>query len=391
MHQNAVFDGWSHPASRDVALCCLQKVVFAMRVLVLSSGAYGVNGGIGLYNRDIVEALAAMDSVREIVLLPQLIQRPVEDLPPKVRHNAKAARGKISFVGASLAELRHAFDMIVVGHINQMPLAASLNLKWRAPLVLMVYGIDVWTQPKPWSKFLAGQCDAIWSISQVTTERMNSWAALPPAKYGQLPNAIQLDRYGVQGNQAAIRERHGLSGRTLLMTLARLPGFDRYKGVDEILECLPALREEDPTIAYMVVGDGEDRPRLEAKAQSLGLAEHVTFVGYVDECDKADYYRAADLFVMPGRGEGFGFVFLEALACGVPCVGSGIDGSKEALRNGLLGEIPDPREPAQILAAIRKALKKPRGVPAGLDYFAWPSFAARVRDAVGHLEGIRAA
>jgi glycosyltransferase involved in cell wall biosynthesis len=284
-----------------------------------------------------------------------------------------------------MAELGQSFDLIIAGHINQMPLAAALNLKWRAPLALMVYGIDVWTQPHATSKLLAGRTDAIWSISQVTTERMNAWATLPAARYVQLPNAIHLDQYGETGNQDSIRARHDLVGRTVLMTLARLPGFDRYKGVDEILECLPELRKTDPSFAYMVVGDGEDRPRLEEKARGLGVADHVRFVGYVEEHEKADYYRAADLFVLPGRGEGFGFVFLEALACGVPCVGSGIDGSKEALRDGLLGEIPDPRDPAQILAAIRTALQRPRGIPAGLDYFAWPGFSGRVRDAVTQL------
>jgi glycosyltransferase involved in cell wall biosynthesis len=362
-----------------------KRVENLVRILLLAPGAYGVNGGIALYIRDIIDALVENDEVSEITVLPQEIQRDTGDIPGKVTHLPNAAGGKIRFVALALAQVARHYDLILCGHINLMPLAATLNLKWRAPMAVMVYGIDVWDQPNTQSKFLAGRADAIWSISEVTTQRMNAWAKLPQTRYVQLPNAIQLDRYGEQGNQAAIRKRHDLVGRTLLMTLARLPGFDRYKGVDEILECLPELRRDNPSIAYMVVGDGEDRVRLEEKARTLGVAEHVRFVGYVDEADKADYYRAADLFVLPGRGEGFGFVFLEALACGVPCVGSCIDGSKEALRDGLLGEIPDPRDLSQILAAIRIALKKPRGIPAALDYFAWPGFSSRVRDAVAQL------
>jgi phosphatidyl-myo-inositol dimannoside synthase len=349
-----------------------------MRILLLTPGAYGVNGGIALYNRDIVDALLEMDEVTAITVLPRDIQRETGPIPNKITHRPSAAGSKLSFVTASAAELLQKFDLVICGHINLMGLAASLNCKWRAPLVLMVYGIDVWKAPGGWTKKMVRHADAIWSISEITSERMNSWAGLPPARFVQLPNAIQLDRYGLHGNEAAIRERHDLVGRTVLMTLARLPEFERYKGVDEILECLPELRKADRAIAYLVVGDGEDRPRLETKAEILGVAEHVRFVGYIDEAEKADYYRAADLFVMPGRGEGFGFVFLEALACGVPCVGSGIDGSREALRDGMLGEIPDPRDHQQILAAIHRALQKPRTIPDGINYFAWPEFAKRV-------------
>jgi phosphatidyl-myo-inositol dimannoside synthase len=358
-----------------------------MRVLLLTPGAYGVNGGIALYNRDIVEALALIETVTEIVVLPQEMQRARRDVPNKVRQVESALGGRGRFILAAIRQLAQPFDLIVVGHINLMPLAVALNMKWRAKLALMVYGIDVWTKTKAGFDMLAKRADAIWSISEVTTNRMNSWAKLDCRRYVQLPNAIHLEHYAGNGNASAVRERHDLVGRKVLMTLARLPEFERYKGVDEVLECLPALRAEDPSIAYLVVGDGEDRPRLEEKARVLGVAEHVRFVGYIEEAQKPDYYRAADLFVMPGRGEGFGFVFLEALACGVPCVGSGIDGSKEALRDGMLGEIPDPRELDQVVIAIKRALLAPRGVPDGLSYFAWPKFCQRVRESVSQLLG----
>ena len=77
--------------------------------------------------------------------------------------------------------------------------------------------------------------------------------------------------------------------------------------------------------------------RLERKAASLGLKGNVVFAGRVSEAEKADHYRLADVFVMPGRQEGFGFVFLEAMACGIPVVASSVDGSREAVLNGELG------------------------------------------------------
>jgi phosphatidyl-myo-inositol dimannoside synthase len=95
---------------------------------------------------------------------------------------------------------------------------------------------------------------------------------------------------------------------------------------------MPALIKEIPTIAYLIAGDGTDRHRLEEKAKSLGVHGRVVFAGYIPESEKADHYRLADAYVMPGRGEGFGIVYLEALACGVPVVASQVDGGREAVR-----------------------------------------------------------
>jgi phosphatidylinositol alpha-1,6-mannosyltransferase len=162
------------------------------------------------------------------------------------------------------------------------------------------------------------------------------------------------------------------------MTLDRLAPEERDKGVDEIMELLPVLSMQIPHIAYLIVGDGKDRSRLEGKAQALGVRDRVVFTGFIPEAEKADHYRLADAFVMPGRGEGFGFVFLEALACGIPVVDSKLDGRREAWRGGALGILVDPGRPDQIAAGVLKALQQPRGViPAGLDYFSCENFEKR--------------
>ena len=165
--------------------------------------------------------------------------------------------------------------------------------------------------------------------------------------------------------------RYGLKGRKVIMTLARLPGFERYKGIDEVLEAIPRLLEYVPNLIYMVLGEGDDKPRLEAKA--LGIGDRGIFTGLISESDKADYLRLADVFALPGRKEGFGIVYLEDMACGIPVVGSKLDGSREALRDGLFGELVDPVD-----QGILNALVKPKGIPPGLSYFAWPAFVDRI-------------
>jgi glycosyltransferase involved in cell wall biosynthesis len=115
-------------------------------------------------------------------------------------------------------------------------------------------------------------------------------------------------------------------------------------------------------VTYLIAGKGPDRSRLESKAERLGVRDRVVFTGFVPEEEKADYYRLADRYVMPSRGEGFGLVLLEAMACGIPVVASTADGSREAVLNGRLGLTVDPNDPDAVARSIlvsRDALPAP--------------------------------
>lgn len=352
-----------------------------LRILLLTTDAYGGHGGIAYYNRCLTEALAEISEIEEIVLLARVMRFTPEGVPEKVRFVAKAAGGKLCFLRSMLPLASERFDLVICSHINLLPLAAPFAMLKRTPLVLQVHGIDVW-QPVPRAKHWIHKVDAVWSVSALTRDRMNAWAKLPESKYTVIPNTIHAEQYGLAPKRADLVKRHGLEERKVIVTLARLAGFDRYKGIDEILEVMPLLLTHVPDLVYMVLGDGDDQPRLEAKARSLGIANKVIFVGFIDESDKADYLRLADAFVLPGRREGFGIVYLEAMACGIPVVGSKLDGSREALRDGMLGELVDPADPRSLQPGILRALAKPKGIPAGLEYFAWPNFAQRVSDSV---------
>ena len=356
----------------------------------MATDAYGGHGGIAYYNRCLAEALAQMQEVTEIVVVPRVMRFAPSGVPKKIRFMAGAAGGKWRYVRTVARLAVEHFDLLICGHVNLLPLAVPLAKLKRVPLVLQVHGIEVWEKRSTKEAFWVRQVNAVWSVSGVTRDRMNSWAGLPISKYTVIPNTIHLERYGLAPRRADLLARYKLAGRKVIMTLARLAGYERYKGVDEILEVLPALLADDPSLIYVIVGDGDDQARLQAKAEALGIADNVIFAGFVEEAEKADHLRLADVFALPGRGEGFGVVYLEALACGVPVVGSQLDGSREALRGGELGELCDPKNPQSIRTCINRALAIPVHVPHGLSYFGWHNFqhrlAAAAHSAIGHKE-----
>jgi glycosyltransferase involved in cell wall biosynthesis len=260
-----------------------------------------------------------------------------------------------------------------------VPLAGVAARLLAAPCLLWIHGIEAW---QPSSRRLANRMlsrmTAVVAVSEYTRQRFLSWSGRPPETVLLLPNAIHAARFGPGSKNAGLAKRYALEGRTVLLTLGRLAADEPGKGFDQVLELLPRLARRIPDVVYVIAGDGDDRARLERKAHRLGVDNRVVFTGAVPEQEKADLYRLADVYVMPSRGEGFGFVFLEAMACGVPVVASRVDGSREAVRGGELGLLVDPSSPAEIEAAVLQALQLPRQVPKGLEYFAFERFRERL-------------
>jgi phosphatidyl-myo-inositol dimannoside synthase len=362
--------------------CIRLRRMVSIRALVLTTDAFGGMGGIAQYNRDLLTALTDVPGMTEVVAIPRIVPGPPQALPPKLQYVAEAGGGKVRFARAALRGARGRFDLIVCGHVNLLPIAGLLRLRHRAPLVLVVYGIDVWKPHASWLvRRLIRRVDGVWSISEITRDRMMAWSGVPAGRFTILPNAIDLARYRPGPRNAEFARRLGLTDRKVIMMLGRLSAAERYKGVDEVLEVLPMLVQQEPRLTFVVAGDGDDRDRLVRKARELNVAGNVLFTGFVSEDEKTALLRLADGFVMPGRGEGFGFVFLEAMACGTPVVASRVDGSREAVRNGLLGRLVDPDDRVELQASILEVLRAPRAVPEGLSYFDRPHFEARVTDA----------
>ncbi len=351
------------------------------RVLVLISDAFGSNGGIAKFNRDLLTAANASPTVSSVIAITRVQPKPARDLPLKLNYDTHGIgrdfyciSGKLNYIREVMQVLRDVrkIDLVICGLISMLPIAFLAARIKRAPLWCIIHGIDAW-QPhrSPLVNWMIRHTDGVIAVSKYTKQRFVAWSGVKANEVILLPNCYDPLRYGTGPKPKHLIDRYGLQGKTVLMTLGRLVGFDRYKGFDEVMESLPELARKIPNIVYLIVGNGDDKQRLQHKAERLGIADRVVFAGYIPEQEKADHYRLADAYVMPGRGEGFGIVYLEAMACGIPTVASKLDGSRDALRNGALGILVDPTDSENIQKAVLGVLKKKqRGkVPEGLDYF----------------------
>jgi glycosyltransferase involved in cell wall biosynthesis len=129
------------------------------------------------------------------------------------------------------------------------------------------------------------------------------------------------------------------------------------KAMHVLVDATPALLQADPATRVLIVGDGPLRADLEAQANRLGVAHAIRFAGYQEDVVSA--YAAMDVFVLPSRDEGFGLVFLEAMAMGVPVVGTRVIGSEDAVDDGVTGLLVPYANPAALATAVRSILESP--------------------------------
>jgi glycosyltransferase involved in cell wall biosynthesis len=135
-----------------------------------------------------------------------------------------------------------------------------------------------------------------------------------------------------------------------VLAVARLAPEHAYKGVDRVIDALARIG----SVRLVVAGDGPDRARLEARATAAGI--DARFSGLVSDAALAELYRGARAFVLPSTGEGFGLVYLEAMAFGLPCVAARAGGAPEVVDDGVTGVVVEPDDDEGLRTAIARVL-----------------------------------
>ena len=348
-----------------------------IRILALVGDAYGGLGGIARYNCDLFQALSAAGA--EILVMPRLGDA-TGVLPPGVRQ-WPAIRSRLGFSLAALwrAWRHRPIDVVFCGHVFMAPLALVLSRLLGARFWLQAHGTEIWRDRRPVVRRAIEAADQVTTVSRGTRKLLLAWAALAPERVRVLPNTVN-ERFVPGPPSQALRARLRLGCGPILLTVGRLASGERYKGHELIFSALPMLRARFPGLVHAVAGDGDDRKRLEARAAELARdSEAVRFLGFVPDDDLPDLYRLADLFVMPSSEEGFGIVYLEAVACGLRVVGGAGGGSADALPNSESGVLVDPTDRDGLIGAVTSMLRQGRTDGAAVGPYRRPHFEAMAR------------
>ena len=249
-------------------------------------------------------------------------------------------------------------NLILCGHLNFAPVAYVLYRLLGIPYWILVYGVDAWDIKNPLRRRSLHAAEKVISISSYTRDRLMQEQSLPFSKISLLPVTFNISRFQIKPKPVYLLDRYYLkASQPIILTVARLSDDEQYKGYDQVIRAIPSIQEKLPDVHYILVGKGSDRPRVEALIKSLGLTNHVTLAGFVSDNEIGDYYNLCDVFAMPSKGEGFGIVYLEALACGKPTVGGNQDGAIDAICQGELGLLVDPDNVDEIATTLIEILQ----------------------------------
>jgi len=356
-----------------------------MRILCLLTDAFGGRGGIAQYNRDFLTALSGLEGVQEVVVMPRCVLEKKFNLPAKINQMQPSFHPVYYSLRAAWTALsKGPFDLIYCGHLRMTILAWVISKLIKTPYLLQIFGIEAWQNSRSLPPFFVQKAGLVISISRFTKKKFQQWVHLEPQKVKILPPFVDAQRFQPGPKPQNLVKEWGLEGCQVMLTISRLDASERYKGHSLIINTMPALLKKNKNLRYVIAGSGSDEFFLKNLAKENNVDGQVLFIGQIDEMLKAELYRLSDVFIMPSKKEGFGIVFLEALASGVPVIAGNKDGSLDPLRDGEYGCLVDCDDRSEIQSAIEHCLTGATGRVKKATEFSFENFKSHLAKLIEH-------
>lgn len=330
------------------------------KILLLTLETFRAAGGIQSMNRALANSLQSLSVKHNWIFDLYAYCDRKADLEAKYlpeKHFKAFDKHKIKFVLQSIRTGLKA-DLIILTHINLSAIAwviYLLNPKCR--IWLVAHGIEVWRPLKLWKKSIWNICEQIICVSRFTKNKVIALHQVPTDRCVIVNNILDpflilpesfnkphhlLKRYQVKTAQKVV------------FTLTRISASEQFKGYDQVIKAISQLRKQGKDTKYILAGpyDEAEKQRILQLVSDHDLNDNFLLAGYIDNQELADHFLLADVFVLPSKKEGFGIVFIEAMAFGLPVICGNADGSIDAVRNPHMGTAIDPDDPT----ALKKAL-----------------------------------
>jgi phosphatidylinositol alpha-1,6-mannosyltransferase len=271
------------------------------------------------------------------------------------------ARNKPQFVLAAWRAAGRRPELVIALHPHLAPVVALMG--WRSPKsrsIVFAHGIEVW-QPLGWLRASALRgADRVTAPSRDTAQHLISEQGIHPERVRRLAWGLdpefeaRLRTPVLPPRPAAFPDR-----ARIILSVGRWDPAERYKGADTLISALPRVLRTLPDAVLVLVGEGEDRPRLEQLAQECGVTHRTRFLSGLTQQELFACYAHCDVFALPSRGEGFGLVFLEAMAHGKPVIGGAHGGTPDVIEDSVTGLLVPHADVALLSGALESLLADP--------------------------------
>jgi glycosyltransferase involved in cell wall biosynthesis len=317
-------------------------------MLLALSSLLGAPGGIPSFNRLLIRAASDFAQVRRLPLhIVALTDEPGADpdflagLPRAVSPTYVACRGNRRLFAAEVLGFVGRESAVVLGHVNLSPLGLGFSR-----FGVIAHGTDVWSPLPILRRWSLQRSTVAAGVSEDTLRKLCAVQGVKPDRCQRLVNA--LDEQSLALAAATPKTACESSLRLRIVAITRL-WIGEPKGIDLVIRSLPQL----PDVDFEVVGEGAAHPQLVDLAQSLGVADRVHCVGRLSETEKHAAISRSHALVLPSSGEGFGIVYLEAMAHRKPCLAASVGGAPEVVLDGETGVVVEPTVQAVCAGILR--------------------------------------
>ena len=269
-------------------------------------------------------------------------------------------RAKGRFTVMALRAARRKAKLVLAAHPNLGPVVQAMRfVAPRMKSIICTHGIDVWEPLGGLRRHALNHANLVLAPSRDTADHVASRQGVKRERIRVLPWALdpQFEALISPGSHPALPMDFP-AGRVIL-TVGRWLATERYKGMDTLITALPRLLTQRPEVQLVLAGAGDDRAWLEELAEQNGVNRHVHFLTGLSYSELAACYSACEIFALPSRGEGFGLVYLEAMACGKPVIGGLHGGAPEVIQDGVTGYLVPHGDPIQLATSMETLLADP--------------------------------
>jgi phosphatidyl-myo-inositol dimannoside synthase len=271
-------------------------------------------------------------------------------------------RAKMRFVFSALVRARKASNsaapIVLAAHPNLgVPAEWMRRISPALRTIVVCHGLEVW-QPLPtYRRHALQRAHLLLAPSRYTAQKLAEVQGIPQERVRRLPWPLDPEFLRLAASPESHSLPRGFPHGRVVLTLGRWVASERYKGADELICAISGLSNRFPDLHLAVVGSGDDLPRLRQLAGDLGAADRVHFLEHLSRGEIAGCFAHADVFALPSTGEGFGLVFLEAMAFAKPVVGAAAGGITDLIGDGVNGRLVPPRDVSKLAEALDRLLR----------------------------------